>query len=292
MSELGQMLRETRESMGISLAEAEEATKIRKKYLQALEDGNYDVLPPAVYVRGFLRTYATYLGLDPEAAVAMYRDGAQIHTTPKEPQIISEPLVPSSPINWELIAGVLMLVAVGVILVVVYRQYIAPLAAQPAIPSPPTVTVEEPALAAAETPVLAVSDTSIASPTPEPSPTPPPPTPEPPTPTVTQTRQPTATWTATPAQTQALTLRLNVTARSWIRVVLDGQTAFEGTVTPGEERIWQAKREIQMRTGNAGGLIATINGQELGALGSSGQVLDYVWRFSDSGQIIMATPTP
>jgi len=109
MIELGQMLRDARQSKGVSLAEAEEATKIRRKYLEALEATDYDSLPPSVYSRGFLRSYATYLGLDPEAALDAYHDGAQAHTDPREPQIISEPLVPGSRVNWELVAGVLML---------------------------------------------------------------------------------------------------------------------------------------------------------------------------------------
>lgn len=291
MIQLGQMLREARESKGISLAKAEEATKIRRKYLQALEETDYDALPPSVYSRGFLHSYATYLGLDPEEALAAYRDGSQTRTEPREPQIISEPLVPGSPVNWELIAGVLMLIAVGVILFLVYRQYIAPLATQGAGP-PATTAVQEAALAPVETPALAVSDATTATPTAGATPTPLPPTPVPPTATATRTRRPTSTRTPSPARAQELTLGLKVTARSWVRVVADGATVFEGTVVPGEERTWTARREITLRTGNAGGVIASINDQELGALGNSGQVLEYVWRLSETGQVVMATPTP
>ncbi|MFQ5857260.1 MAG: DUF4115 domain-containing protein [Anaerolineae bacterium] len=124
------------------------------------------------------------------------------------------------------------------------------------------------------------------------TPTSPPPPPASPTPTVTRTRRPTATRTPRPTRSQELTLGLRATARSWLRVVLDGETVFEGTLIPGDERTWKAKRDIVLRTGNAGGLIATINGRDLGALGNSGQVLDYLWRLSTSGQIIMSTPTP
>lgn len=290
MSELGQMLREAREVKGISLAEAEETTRIRRKYLQALEEENYEILPPAVYVRGFLRSYATYLGLDPEEALAIYGDGIQVSPVPREPHIISEPLVPGSPINWELVAGVLMLVAVAVILVLVYRQYIAPLAIQPAGPTP--AIVEESVLLPAETPLAAAGDAATATPVPAATATLPPPTPLPATPTATRTRRPTATRTRQPARTQQLTLGLRVTARSWIRVVVDGETVFEGTVVPGDQRTWTARREIALRTGNAGGVVASINNRELGTLGDPGQVLDFVWQLSDSGLVIMATPTP
>jgi hypothetical protein len=65
-----------REARGIDLLRAERETKIRRTYLAALERGDYAALPGAVYVRGFLRNYATYLGLDPEEAVAQWHRDA------------------------------------------------------------------------------------------------------------------------------------------------------------------------------------------------------------------------
>ncbi len=64
MFEIGNSLREARVRRGIDFAQAELSTKIRGKYLRALEDEQFDVLPAETYVRGFLRTYAEYLGLD------------------------------------------------------------------------------------------------------------------------------------------------------------------------------------------------------------------------------------
>ncbi len=64
MFEIGNSLREARVRRGIDFAQAELATKIRGKYLRALEDEQFDVLPAETYVKGFLRTYAEYLGLD------------------------------------------------------------------------------------------------------------------------------------------------------------------------------------------------------------------------------------
>lgn len=290
MSELGQMLRDARESKGISLAEAEEATKIRRKYLQALEGADYSALPPSIYARGFLRNYAAYLGLNAEEALAAFHNGAQAHREPREPHIISEPLASGSRINWELAAGVLMLAAVGILLVFVYQQYVAPLAVRSAEP-PPTVT-EVLGLAPVDTPARMVNDDPTAIPTRMPTATPPPPTPVPPTFTATQAPRPTVIETLQPGATQELTLKLTTTARSWLRIVLDGETAFEGILEPGDEQLWRARREIAMRTGNAGGLTVTVNGQEIGVLGDSGEVLDRIWRLSDSGQVVMSTPTP
>jgi len=62
--EIGNSLREARARRGIDFAQAELATKIRGKYLHALEDEQFELLPADTYVKGFLRTYADYLGLD------------------------------------------------------------------------------------------------------------------------------------------------------------------------------------------------------------------------------------
>src|ERR687887_2798424 len=64
MFEIGSSLREARLRQGLDFPEAEQATKIRGKYLRALEDEQFNVLPAQTYVKGFLRTYAEYLGLD------------------------------------------------------------------------------------------------------------------------------------------------------------------------------------------------------------------------------------
>lgn len=297
MSELGQMLRETRESKGISLVEAEEATRIRRKYLQALEDANYEALPPGVYVRGFLRNYASYLGLDPEQTLASYQDGVSASNQLSEPTIISEPLSPSPPINWEIVAGLVMLAALGVVLVLVYREYIAPLAGGFISGAAPAVT-ETTTPAETETPSLAAllaTNTPAESPTPAATATTPaPPTSTPaPSATPTQALEPTVTPTTQVANPQQdLTLTLSATAPSWVRMDLDGETVFQGILDPGDQQTWQAQGEISMRTGNAGGLTATLNDQDIGVLGDSGQVLDFIWRLSETGEIITVTPTP
>ena len=66
MKDIGNFLKEKREAKGISLIEVEKDLKIRKKYLQALEDGNVDVIPGKTYIIGYLRNYSRYLGIDEE----------------------------------------------------------------------------------------------------------------------------------------------------------------------------------------------------------------------------------
>ena len=64
MFEIGNSLREARLRQGIDFVRVENDTKIRSKYVQALESERFEVLPGETYVKGFLRTYAEYLGLD------------------------------------------------------------------------------------------------------------------------------------------------------------------------------------------------------------------------------------
>ncbi|NUR75274.1 MAG: helix-turn-helix domain-containing protein [Thermoleophilia bacterium] len=72
MFEIGNSLREARVRRGLDFAQAELATKIRGKYLRALEDEQFEMLPAETYVKGFLRTYAEYLGLDGQLYVDEY----------------------------------------------------------------------------------------------------------------------------------------------------------------------------------------------------------------------------
>ena len=72
MFEIGNTLRAARERQGLSYPEIEHATKIRSKYIRALEEEEFTVLPSDAYIRGFLRTYADYLGLDGQVYVEEY----------------------------------------------------------------------------------------------------------------------------------------------------------------------------------------------------------------------------
>jgi cytoskeletal protein RodZ len=86
---LGDVLREAREAKGVDLPRVERDTKIRERYLSALERGQYRELPGSVYTKGFLRNYGAYLGLDPEYLIDLFR----IETT----TAVERPRVPSPP---------------------------------------------------------------------------------------------------------------------------------------------------------------------------------------------------
>ncbi len=73
MFEIGSTLRETRVRRKTTLQQAEDDTKIRVKYIQAMENDDFDLMPSPAYVKGFLRTYSIYLGLDADVMLDEYR---------------------------------------------------------------------------------------------------------------------------------------------------------------------------------------------------------------------------
>ncbi|HYI66673.1 MAG TPA: helix-turn-helix domain-containing protein [Candidatus Limnocylindrales bacterium] len=86
---LGEVLRAAREAKEIDLIRVERDTKIRERYLSALERGEYRELPGAVYTKGFLRNYGAYLGLDPEYLIDLYR--LETSATSAERQVSPSP---------------------------------------------------------------------------------------------------------------------------------------------------------------------------------------------------------
>ena len=103
IQELGRLLQEARERKGATIADAQQATKIRQSFLQALEDENYAILPPPFYIRGFIKTYAIFLGLDPRPTVQLfdnYMDGdVHSHVAYGTPSADSGGQTPVIPLN-------------------------------------------------------------------------------------------------------------------------------------------------------------------------------------------------
>jgi len=73
MSELGALLRKARNEKGMSLDDIQELTKIRKRYLEAIESGDHSVLPGTFYVRAFVKNYSEAVGLDPDEVLRLYQ---------------------------------------------------------------------------------------------------------------------------------------------------------------------------------------------------------------------------
>ena len=90
---IGDVLKRTRTDKGLDITEIEDRTKIRTRYLRALENEEWDVLPSHAYAKGFLRTYAQTLGLDADALVDEYRRQVESATPGAYPQALGEPLL-------------------------------------------------------------------------------------------------------------------------------------------------------------------------------------------------------
>lgn len=277
---LGQRLRKAREAKQLSLAAVEEATRIRRQYLEALEADQYDALPGTVFLRGFVRNYALFLGLDPEELLALLPTSpaqAATEVARRSPPRGDYPLmdVPLQPIpSWfsvDMVVGILLIVTlVAFVGWVVYRQYLGPyMQARPAPTATSTVTETATSL---PTP-LATAPLALA--TEQPTPTPEassPPTPGG-TPTMTATPSATPTSTETPTPVAPLEVTLIAGGRSWVEVVADGQRVFRGFMVQGDEETFYADERLQVHLGNAGVVRVVVNGEDMGYLGAEGEVV-------------------
>jgi cytoskeleton protein RodZ len=86
---VGETLRNARLAQGLELVDVERVTKIRPRFLRAIEDEHWDVLPGRAYARGFLRTYAEFLDLDPDPLVEMLNRALE----PAADEVPPEPVV-------------------------------------------------------------------------------------------------------------------------------------------------------------------------------------------------------
>ncbi len=116
MTPLGETLRRARLEKAITFEDAERVTRIPRKYLEALEQENFGILPAPVYARGFLRSYAGYLGLNPADLLPFFPVG---HV--EEPKLEPLPQV-KQPRTWSL-SGVIAVAAVGILILIVVALY-------------------------------------------------------------------------------------------------------------------------------------------------------------------------
>lgn len=227
MFPIGAILREARHRRNLDISQCEKATRIRARYLQALEEGHLDLIPAPVYVRSFLRTYAEFLGVDAERLLADYDDGRQPggaaleraqHRVKRVPPRRAQPRMPGGQLAWLGIGGIIavaLLVWVG-----------AGDDGPTAVPLPPIQPATAPAAA---TPPAA-----------------PPP--------------------AAPTPTAAVVLALTGEGDtgSYVEVrrrSADGETVWVGTLRDGQSQRFRDSRGFWMRVGSTSGLVARVNGR-------------------------------
>jgi cytoskeleton protein RodZ len=108
---VGEFLRRERELRYISLDDVAERTKISRRYLEAIEEGQYDRLPGETFVRGFIRSYAQSVGLDPDDTLLMYNQSRLVHSAPplrREPPFPARRAWNGGSLLWLLLAGVML----------------------------------------------------------------------------------------------------------------------------------------------------------------------------------------
>ena len=161
MAVFGDTLRQARAYKGVTLKEAEQATRINRHHLAALEDENFGVLPPLIYQRGIVRNYATYLELDPGKSLAMFEE-ARGGSASAELVAAVKPLdMPShwAP-NFAIIAFLVVMSAV--VFAWTYSAFYAPEGSDPtAPPMPPTVTRVPETLAGLPSPTPLVASPEV-----------------------------------------------------------------------------------------------------------------------------------
>jgi len=270
-AKIGPVLEKARKERGLSLEEAEHATKIRKRYLAGLEREDFGVLPDVIYARGFLKTYANYLGLDGEDLARELRDrrrprrerGVTYGALPKTSEF-DRPLINPGELNGKERRGISpskilnLLVALLLLAAVVGSLYYVGLDAQNV-------------------------DTQGAGQNPEPRPpsrqdAPSNPQPDGAAPAAggTEKRPKNADENGAPAALQPETLSVVVSVEddpSWLSVVTDGRLAYEQIAQPGFSQTFDAQHAVSIKTGNAGAVGVEVNGQDLGKLGENGEVL-------------------
>ncbi len=234
---LGERFRAAREARGLSLSDVADQIRIRSVYLAAIEEENWSAIGVPVYVRGFLRTYARFLGIDPEEAV-----GAFNRTQPQPPDLQGNAPRkadgadgPSggrgSPLIWIAAAVAVVLIAFVVYNELTMRraQSSATLAAASATPSP------APAVSATAAPTSPAASLGGAN-----------------------------------------SLALVLSAPSWLRVTVDGSVSIEGTFPAGTTKTFHGTNAL-VRIGNAGGVEVYVDGKDVGKLGKSGDVVEHAF---------------
>jgi cytoskeletal protein RodZ len=242
LREIGTYLKQQRLEKSLTLEEIAAMTMIRLQLLQALEEGDVEPLPELIYVKGFIRRYGEALGIDGQGLAS------RLQNIP--PPAISEALAPSvttsPPMQYAInkdydlkpsekkgVGWWLVPLLGGLgLLGSLLYFFLKPPAPQP-----------EPVV----TPSLPPSPVVVASP----KPTPPP------------KSRPVAV---------PLVLKVSLEEDAWLKITVDGQTVQEGILEADSSKTWQGKKSITMRSGNAGAVKFSVNGQASKSFGKLGEV--------------------
>ena len=298
---LGQRLREAREAKELTLDETERATRIRARFLDALERGDYSAMTP-VQAQGFLRNYARFLGLDLDLLLsemgAEDDGGRRRHraedtsaSRPTSPRPMHRPRSPVAPViqagtqapaqprrrrrrGWlSTIAVVLIAGGIVVALVVGGTQIIENLVSTDegarvdgVVETLPPAPTDEPA--AGDQAGLPPGDETATPPNEQ----------DAATPAATEGPATPEHGFTPPALTGTnVAVDIQVVQRTWVRIIVDGAVTYEGAARPGDVLRYTGEESIAVRASNAAALQLTVNNQPQGVLGGRGELFDYTF---------------
>jgi cytoskeleton protein RodZ len=264
MPSFGENLRREREMRSVSLEEISAATKISLRLLQALEAEDFSALPGGVFTRSFIRTYAKYLGLDEEPVLAEY----QLAGRPEAELDINRMSVSkATPEHGGPRAALVAVLLASVMLggsYLLYR-YSRPAAeaqgritnssqvsAAPPLSAPESNQASSPAAEPGDFPAAGATETgSRTGSAPDPS----------------ASANPSKSPVKPPDSSGDLVLQVAATEQAWVAVSADGKTSFQRILNSREFKTLKAKQSFDVVTGNAQGIVLTLNGETLNPLG-------------------------
>jgi cytoskeletal protein RodZ len=241
---LGKYLKRERESKKISLREMAKNTRVREYLLKAIEEDRHDLLPSLLYVRGFLSSYAKFVGLDPQDVLNRYERSLKGEPiTP--PEVKLEKKVSGRPLsNLKQIGIVSGVIVLSILVSYFLYPYLSRSPVEP-LPAKPGAGETQPAKPAVEESLPIVPTT--------------------------QTQQ-----VAAAVEVKPFTLDLRATEETWVRIRVDDRQT-EALFKPGDGSSYRATNRIELLIGNAGGLDMAFNGKALEKFGKSGEVITLVF---------------
>jgi cytoskeletal protein RodZ len=263
--EIGRELRTRRELLSLHFDEVERNTHVKAHYLDALERGALDELPSTVQTRGMLSNYATFLDLDVDTLLLRFADALQARHRERNPQkparTPGQPIIPNMPPVRSFIAGDMIFGVSVAILLVGFAIWgvsrVMTIQSQREIkPTAPSISDV----------LLASPDPSIITPTSTFIPI--------------EAFPGEATVTVEiPTQNVNAEVQLNLVAveRTYMRVTVDGEVAFDGRVVPGNAYPFEAENQIEVLVGSGAAIRTVYNGRDLGLMGTFGQVVNNIY---------------
>lgn len=264
MSQLGARFREAREAHGMSLSEAAASTRILPRYLQALEDGNFEQLPGDVYARGFIRNYAQFLDVPPDELMLLYR--RERGTPTDKIQVVPAAIPPrtrSCFLPSAFFAFFSIMVLIGVLFWVLNATGLTRQSAVAGIELTSTATVLPPTEFPTTPPLPSGASLSALPQTPIP-------TSDPNAPVPTPSPSPGASASAPPQAPLVVEVRIAPDAPqgSWLTISEDGVSKFTGIMLATSTRTFTAQREVYIHAGDASVVELIVNGENRGRMGT------------------------